>query len=89
MHPDISDIIALQEKLQKALNPKRYVHTLGVAYLAASLAMCHGISHRKALVAGLLHDCAKDFSDAALLENCIQNQITITEMDEMNDETIQ
>ena len=79
MKVETADVILLQKKLQETLNPKRYVHTLGVAYLSASLAMCHGISHRKALIAGLLHDCAKDFSDTFLLENCIRCNVFITE----------
>lgn len=79
MQLETSEVIVLQEKLRNALNPKRYTHTLGVAYLSASLAMCYGVSHRKALLAGLLHDCAKDYSDTELLEGCLQHNIYITE----------
>ncbi len=43
----------------KKLDPKRYEHTLGVAYTAASLAMCYGADLNSALIAGMLHDCAK------------------------------
>ena len=45
----------LKEKLPK----KRYEHTLGVAYTAASLAMCYGEDILKAELAGILHDVAK------------------------------
>lgn len=45
----------LKEKLPK----KRYEHTLGVAYTAASLAMCYGEDILKAELAGILHDIAK------------------------------
>lgn len=45
----------LKEKLPK----KRYEHTLGVAYTAASLAMCYGEDMLKAELAGILHDVAK------------------------------
>ena len=45
----------LKEKLPK----KRYEHTLGVAYTAASLAMCYGEDMSKAELAGILHDVAK------------------------------
>lgn len=48
-----------KKKLKKSLSESRYNHTLGVAYTAAALAMCHGCSIDKAYFAGLLHDCAK------------------------------
>lgn len=72
-------ILSLEQKLQQMLTPKRYLHTLGVAYLSASLAMCHGVSHRDALVAGLLHDCAKNYPNEELLEHCLKLQITLSE----------
>ena len=72
-------ILSLQQKLQQTLTPKRYLHTLGVAYLSASLAMCHGVSHRDALVAGLLHDCAKNYPEQELLEHCIRLGLPISE----------
>ena len=55
-------ILDLQNELRSVLNEQRYLHTLGVAYVSASLAMAHGLDHREALVAGLLHDCAKHYS---------------------------
>ena len=47
--------VDLKEKLPK----KRYEHSLGVAYTAASLAMCYGEDILKAELAGILHDVAK------------------------------
>ena len=41
-------VLSIENKLQQVLHPKRYLHTLGVAYLSASLAMCYGVSHRDA-----------------------------------------
>ncbi len=52
----------MQNKIKLLQDKKRYEHTLGVMYTAASLAMCHGESLEYALVAGLLHDCAKSFT---------------------------
>lgn len=72
-------VLALEQKLQQKLQPKRYLHTLGVAYLSASLAMCHGVSYRDALVAGLLHDCAKNYPDQELLERCLTLQLPLSE----------
>ncbi len=36
------EIMTLRKAMAKALEEKRYEHTLGVAYTAASLAMCYG-----------------------------------------------
>jgi len=72
-------ILSLEQKLQKVLTPKRYLHTIGVAYLSASLAMCHGISHRDALVAGLLHDCAKNLPEDDMLQHCLTMNLPLSE----------
>lgn len=53
------DILSMQSKLKKNLDEYRYQHTLAVAYTAASMAMAYHFNVETALVAGLLHDCAK------------------------------
>ena len=50
---------ALRKQMEKIQDEKRYEHTLGVAFTAASLAMRYGTDVRQAQIAGLLHDCAK------------------------------
>ena len=72
-------VLSFENKLQQTLKPKRYVHTLGVAYLSASLAMCHGVSHQDALIAGLLHDCAKNYPEDEMLKECLRLQIPLSE----------
>ena len=74
-------ILSLEQKLQQTLTPKRYLHTLGVAYLSASLAMCHGVSHRDALVAGLLHDCAKNYPEEEMLKRCLKLNLPLSEQE--------
>ena len=64
------DIEALRKKLKKELDHKRYRHTLGVMYTAASLAMAHGEDMHAAGVAGLLHDCAKCIPDKQKIKMC-------------------
>lgn len=71
-------------KLQKELTKKRYTHTLGVSYTAASLAMRYGYDVKKAQVAGLLHDCAKCNTDEKMLEKCKKNNIVITDVEKRN-----
>ena len=72
------DVIYIQKKLQKVLDEKRFTHTLGVAYTATSLAMKHDCDIKQALMAGLLHDCAKMRSDGSLLRLCQRNGIKMT-----------
>ncbi len=57
------DIIKLRKELEKELDKERFEHSLGVEYTSACLAFIHGEDVQKALVAGLLHDCAKCISD--------------------------
>ncbi len=54
-------IVALKEKLSKILKESRYEHSIGVAYTAASMAMAFGYEPYKAVLAGILHDCAKPY----------------------------
>ncbi|MBQ7863310.1 MAG: bis(5'-nucleosyl)-tetraphosphatase (symmetrical) YqeK [Lachnospiraceae bacterium] len=81
-------VLTIEHKLQQALYPKRYVHTLGVAYLSASLAMCHGTSHRDALIAGLLHDCAKNHPEDFMLSECLRLNIELSECEKQIPELI-
>ena len=72
----ISELIL---NLEKRLSPKRFLHTLGVAQIAAFLAALHGESREKALTAGLLHDIAKPFSDQELMDFCKREQLPVSE----------
>ena len=54
-----SKVEEMRLKLINELDEARYQHTLGVMYTAASMAMRYGEDIEKALIAGLLHDCAK------------------------------
>ena len=49
--------------LYPLLKRKRLLHTLNVGLLSAYYAKCHGADIDKALIAGTLHDCAKELSD--------------------------
>ena len=53
------DLKKIENRLYKELDEDRYQHTLGVMYTSAALAMAHHTDIQKALLAGLLHDCAK------------------------------
>ena len=81
-------VLSMETKLQQTLQPKRYVHTLGVAYLSASLAMCHGVSHQDALIAGLLHDCAKNYPEDTMLSDCLRLNLSLSEYEQKIPELI-
>lgn len=53
-------------KLEKELTPKRYQHSLGTAEWSKKLAQLHGLNCDKAYIAGLLHDCAKCYTEEKL-----------------------
>lgn len=78
------EIIALRKAMSKALEEKRYEHTLGVAYTAAALAMRYGQDVRKAQTAGLLHDCAKNLTNEKRVEICRKNNIPVNAAEEKN-----
>ena len=72
--------------LQSTLRPKRYMHTLGVAYTAANLANCFmdGKDTKRARMAGLLHDCAKYVTDDEIISLCAQYKIKLSETEKKN-----
>ena len=78
------DRIKIIRDLEKNLNYKRFIHTLGVAYTATSLAMRYGADVEKAETAGLLHDCAKCISDTKKIKICDKNNIDITRVERNN-----
>lgn len=75
------NIMKMERKLRKELDDNRYQHTLGVMFTASSLAMCHGEDVEKALVAGLLHDCAKCIPNDKKLKMCADNGIEISKIE--------
>ncbi len=74
----------LRKQLEKELKPDRFDHTLGVAYTASSMAMIHGANVEKALIAGMLHDCAKCMSHDEQIKICEKNKIDITDVERRN-----
>ncbi|MFV0314568.1 MAG: nicotinate-nucleotide adenylyltransferase [Anaerotignum sp.] len=80
------DLEVMQEKLQSALSIKRYIHTMGVAEEAERLAEIYGTKSdkQKARVAGLLHDCAKDFPIEVRNRFCKEYKVPLDEFMEKN-----
>ncbi len=74
----------IMKKLEKELDEKRYQHTIGVTYTAASLAMRYGENMQAAILAGLLHDCAKGIPNEEKLELCKKYGILVTDVEKEN-----
>ncbi len=80
-----SEIKKLRKQMEKVLESRRYEHTLGVAYTAATLAMIHGEDADKALTAGMLHDCAKCIEYQKQLKICEKNHIALSDTEREKD----
>lgn len=74
----------LRKTLKKVLDRDRYVHTVGVAYTAAALAMRYGEDLERAYLAGLLHDCAKCLPKEDRLPLCKAWKIPVKEIEKKN-----
>jgi predicted HD superfamily hydrolase involved in NAD metabolism len=51
------------ELLKKMVTPARFAHSLGTSEICERLAVKYSINVKKASLAGLLHDCAKDLPE--------------------------
>ena len=60
--------------LKSSLSAKRYSHSMGAAECARKLAKLYNLDENKAYLAGLIHDCAKNFDNEELLK-IIKNDI--------------
>ena len=73
------DRLNLYRQIEKELKYSRFIHTMGVAFTAASLAERYGADVKKAETAGLLHDCAKYIPVAEMEKICEKAGIPISE----------
>lgn len=82
------DLIEMCEKVKSQQTEKRYEHTLGVMYTAAALAMRYSENIKKAMVAGLFHDCAKGIPADLQLQYCEEYGIEITDAERFTPELL-
>jgi predicted HD superfamily hydrolase involved in NAD metabolism len=75
---------SVRKKVKKALDKERWEHTKGVVYTAAALAMAHGEDIDKAMMAGLLHDCAKCIPHAEKIAICKKEKIALKQVELKN-----
>ncbi len=80
----------IKKYLKKELTKERYHHTEGVAYIAVALAMRYNPNTtnsdfiEKAMIAGLLHDCAKCMDNEEKLRICDKYNIAYTKLEKEN-----
>ncbi|MCI8319856.1 MAG: HD domain-containing protein [Dorea sp.] len=77
-------ISKINKKLQKKLDKERYEHTIGVMYTASALAMCHNANVEQALLAGLLHDCAKCIPNDKKIKLCRKYRLEVSDVERSN-----
>ncbi len=68
------------KRLKNELKPSRYRHTIGVAEEAFRMACIFGEDAHKAYVAGLLHDCAKNFDRDKAFELCEKYRVELDDV---------
>ena len=81
---DQSRIEKIKRKIKRRQDGSRFEHTVGVMYTSASLAMRYGADVEKALLSGLLHDCAKHYSGEKKLELCKKYKLEISDAERKN-----
>lgn len=74
----------MKKRVQEHLDKVRFDHTLGVMYTAGAMAMRYQIDLEKALIAGLLHDCAKCLSSDKKIKLCEKYNLAISDSERKN-----
>lgn len=72
------------DKLKGKLTEKRLIHSYGVEYTAACLAMRYKADIQKARIAGLLHDNAKCLPTEDKLKKCEKFKLPINDFERAN-----
>ena len=71
----------MRRLLQSRLKKSRFAHSIGVADTAVKLAKRFNVNTEKAYIAGLLHDCAREFENYQLTDEAIKRGIEIGEVE--------
>ena len=74
----------LKKDLKKEMDDSRFEHTRGVMYTCAALAMRYEYDLEKAMLAGLLHDCAKCMPNAKKLKMAEKHHLEISSLERKN-----
>lgn len=74
----------IQKHLKKRLDSMRYRHSVSVSYISGSLAMAYNQDVEKAMLAGLLHDYAKNIPIEDQIDYCFKHNIILSEYEMKN-----
>lgn len=72
----------MKTKLSSRLKENRYRHSVGVSDTSVFLAKRFGVDVEKARIAGLLHDCARQFRKEELIPEADKRGISYDEIDQ-------
>lgn len=75
-------------EVQKTIPRKRFIHTLGVMHTARELARHYNQDVSKAMLAGLLHDCAKGIPAGERIARCTQYELSVSDAERENTELL-
>jgi predicted HD superfamily hydrolase involved in NAD metabolism len=67
----------IKKRLKKMLSENRYNHSIGVMEASRGLSKIYGVHTGKAVLAGLLHDCARDLTATETFSICEKYGIKI------------
>lgn len=70
------------DRLKDSLSKDRYKHTLGVEETAVKMAKIYGVDEKKASLAALLHDSAKELSKDQIIEMAVKEGWPISKLEE-------
>jgi predicted HD superfamily hydrolase involved in NAD metabolism len=76
--------IQIRDDLKRVLKPSRYEHSIGVCYTAVALAMRYQCNLYQAQLAGLLHDCARQYDNEFIYQQCLELGIPVSDSEEKN-----
>jgi predicted HD superfamily hydrolase involved in NAD metabolism len=71
----------LKSKLEQKLSPARFRHCVSVGDVTAQLAAKHGWDPERARLAGLLHDCAKEWSPKKMLRYVKKHKLPVPDLE--------
>lgn len=74
----------IKNDLKQNLSERRYEHSIGVMEMCGELAKIYNVDVDTAMLAGILHDNAKEMSPEELIKYVDDNNINITEVERIN-----
>lgn len=78
----------IREDVKDSLEEKRYIHTRGVAKMCVRLARLYGVDIKKAYLAGLLHDIAKNIPKEEILRQSREKNVPLDDFEWENSHLI-